>query len=197
MSTESSRRDRSRVALWSYRRTARARRTARPVDMSGGHRIAVVSSVGPDRHLRVRAERGADRDPGGEARRRRSSHAWHDHRSGRRNHPRHLHRLTATRDVQRLALPGGGGLRKPGGVHLRPTLAPVDESNPGVGCCRTRSTGRRPTWPPGCVTPAARRMRSMAPASWSSFAREPSRPALITGDVRRCQTRYSLCTSTM
>ena len=31
--------------------------------MSGGHRVAVVSSVGPDRHLRVRAERGADRDP--------------------------------------------------------------------------------------------------------------------------------------
>ena len=38
--------------------------------------------------------------------------------------------------------------------------------------CRTRNTGRRPTWPPGCVTPAARCMsRSMAPAWWSSFGR--------------------------
>ena len=31
----------------------------------------------------------------------------------------------------------------------------------------------------------------------SELAREPSRPALITWEIRRCQTSYSLCTSTM
>jgi len=87
--------------------------------------------------------------------------------------------------------------------------------------CRTRNTGRRPTWPPrlrhaGCevheqvdgtgvvfvlwtsdiVTAWDRSMCDLE-NRLSELAREPSRPALITWEIRRCQTSYSLCTSTM